>query len=83
MPVIATRSIDKLNSRVNKKVLIQFKNDSSVIKEYIESVHFFTKGKIEKMLNSVGFKDIYFYGSSDGESFGAESKRMLIICRKP
>ncbi|PLW80223.1 hypothetical protein C0585_03665 [Candidatus Woesearchaeota archaeon] len=46
------------------------------------SMRIYSANEFEEMAESVGFKDIEFYGSFNGEHFNNKSKEMIMVARK-
>jgi SAM-dependent methyltransferase len=51
-------------------------------REYHESVRMYSKDEMVHMLNQAGFASVRTYGSLEGDAFGPESRRLILIASK-
>jgi len=49
---------------------------------YRESVRMYSRDEMVNMLYQAGLKNVHAYGSLDGEPFGPESRRLILVAEK-
>jgi ubiquinone/menaquinone biosynthesis C-methylase UbiE len=74
------RNITADSLRVEKETRIT--QPGSPETTYRESVRMYKKAEIEDMLTRIGFIDIHFYGSLEGQVFSNTSSRMVFVAAK-
>ena len=77
--VLIKRSITPDGKRVEKETLVKSPMADFV---YRESVRMYTAEEMSAFLTETGFCDVRVYGSLDGETYGPESPRLVLVARK-
>jgi len=78
--ITSRRHITRNGLRVEKETRIT--QPGSPETTYRESVRMYQRAEIEAMLHSIGFANIRFYGSLEGQAFSSESPRMVFVASK-
>ena len=63
----------------NKRIVIR----NGIRKDKPFSVRLYTYPEIKEFLNKSGFEIFKVFGDWDGELYGHDSKRMIVIAKKP
>ena len=79
--VAIERWFDEEKQRVNKKIEIRAADGRK--RSFLESVRAYREEEVTIGLHWAGLEVTGVYGSFDGEDFGAESPRLILVGRKP
>jgi len=78
--LIIQEKYDSKTHRINGSWLIVSKNGQHKLTPY--SVRIYTKSEFETLAKKVGFKNIVFYGSFNGDKFNHNSSELIMIAEK-
>ena len=78
--VVHRRWLSDNGQRVEKATIIISETGGEA--EFHESVRLYTRDDVSSMLKKAGLTCLRHYGSLEGEDFGQESKRLIIVARK-
>jgi len=75
------RWYDTETRRVNKRIRVHSNTEST--RTFLESVRAYSQAEAEGGLHRAGLEVTNFYGSFSGEPFRSDSKRLILVGRKP